>query len=314
MILRVTLIIIALLTAPVVLLGQEAAKKADKKDWIQLFNGKNLDGWTVKIAKHKLGENFGNTFRVEDSLLKISYDKYDSLDGQFGHLFYKDKFSYYLVAVEYRFVGEQVKGGPPWAFRNNGIMVHSQSAESMELNQDFPTSIEVQLLGGDGVHERPNGNVCTPGTNIVIDGSLYTPHCYQLKAKTYHGDGWVRVVAEVLGSERITHFVEGVPVITYTSPQLGGEEKNPELAKRSGELLSDGYIALQAESHPTEFRKVEVLNLVGCMDQKAKNFKSYFVKPDNTKCVYQAGRIKHEGTKTQRHEGIDHLSEFPTWD
>jgi hypothetical protein len=165
-------------------------------------------------------------------------------------------------------------------------MVHSQSPESMGLDQDFPTSLEVQLLGGDGVHERPNGNVCTPGTNIVIDGALYTPHCYHLQAKTYHGDQWVRVVAEVLGSERITHFVEGVPVITYTKPQLGGEAKSPEFAKRSGELLSEGYIALQAESHPTEFRKVEVLNLVGCMDKMATNFKPYYVKADNTKCAY----------------------------
>ena len=279
-------IVTLILIAPSVPLAQQSAAKADKKDWIQLFNGRSLEGWTVKIAKHKVGDNFGNTFRVENGLLKISYDQYDNLDGQFGHLFYKDKFSYYLIAVEYRFVGEQVKGGPAWAYRNNGIMIHSQSAESMGLDQDFPTSVEVQLLGGDGVHDRPNGNVCTPGTNIVMDGALYTPHCYQLKAKTYHGDGWVRVVAEVLGSERITHYVEGVPVVTYTQPQLGGDVKSPEFANRSGELLTDGFIALQAESHPTEFRKVELLNLIGCMDKKAKNFKSYYVKPDKSKCVY----------------------------
>jgi hypothetical protein len=279
-------ITIVLLLSSLVAFSQEAATKAPKKDWLQLFNGRNLDGWTMKIAKHKLGDNFNDTFRVENGLLKISYDKYDTLDGQFGHLFYKDKFSYYLIAVEYRFVGEQVKGGPSWGLRNNGIMVHSQSPETMGFDQDFPTSIEVQLLGGDGVHDRPNGNVCTPGTNIVIDGQLFTPHCYQLKAKTYHGDGWVRVVAEVLGSERITHYVEGVPVISYTKPQLGGDVKTAELATGSGELLSEGYIALQAESHPTEFRKVELLNLVGCMDKKAKNYRSYFVKADNSRCTY----------------------------
>lgn len=274
---QITLIV--LLTA-FNIVAQQAAKQANKSDWIQLFNGKDLNGWTIKITTHKVGENYNDTFRVENGLLKVSYDKYDTLDGQFGHIFYKDKFSYYLIAVEYRFVGQQVKGGPTWGLRNNGIMVHSQSPESMGFDQDFPTSIEVQFLGGDGVHERPNGNVCTPGTNIVMDGQLYTPHCYQLKAKTYHGDGWVRVVAEVLGSERITHYIEGVPVISYTNPQLDEKSGHP------GELLSEGYIALQAESHPTEFRKVEVLNLVGCMDRKAKNFKSYFVKADNTKCRY----------------------------
>ena len=282
---------IMLITAFIMLMSigtfaQDAALKADKKDWIQLFNGKDLTGWTVKIAKHKVGENFGDTFRVRNGLLTISYDKYDLFDREFGHLFYKDKFSYYLIAVEYRFVGEQVKGGPPWGLRNNGIMIHSQSPESMGFEQDFPTSIEAQLLGGDGVHDNPNGNVCTPGTNIVIDGQLYTPHCYNLKAKTYHGEQWVRVVVEVLGSERITHYVEGTPVISYTKPQLGGDLKSPELAKRAGELLSEGYIAIQAESHPTEFRKIELLNLVGCTDKRAANFRPYFVKADNSKCRY----------------------------
>jgi hypothetical protein len=283
---RILFIAIALAFSTLSTVAQEAAAKAAPKDWIQLFDGRSLEGWTVKITKHKVGENYGNTFRVENGLLKISYDQYSALDGQFGHLFYKEKYSYYLIAVEYRFVGEQVKGGPDWGLRNNGIMVHSQSPESMGLDQDFPTSIEVQLLGGDGVHDRPNGNVCTPGTNIVMNGSLYTPHCYQLKAKTYHGDGWVRVVAEVLGSERITHFVEGVPVVTYTKPQLGGEVRSSQFANRDGELLSEGYIAIQAESAPTEFRKIELLNLVGCMDKKAKNYRTYFVKADNSKCVY----------------------------
>jgi hypothetical protein len=159
---KISTILASILLTGAMAFSQEAVQKADPKDWIQLFNGKNLEGWTVKIAKHKLNENFGDTFRVENGVLKVSYDHYDKLDGQFGHLFYKDKFSYYLVAVEYRFVGDQVKGAPDWAYRNNGIMIHSQSAESMGLDQDFPTSIEVQLLGGDGVHDRPNGNVCTP--------------------------------------------------------------------------------------------------------------------------------------------------------
>lgn len=284
--LKMLILLLSSLTLAAIACPQEAATTADKKDWIQLFNGKNLDGWTIKIAKHQLGENFNDTFRVENGLLRVMYDKYDTLDGQYGHLFYKDKFSYYLVAVEYRFIGEQVKGAPDWAYRNNGVMIHSQSAESMAFDQDFPTSIEVQLLGGDGTHDRPNGNVCTPGTNVVIDGALYTPHCYHLVAKTYHGNQWVRVVAEVYGSEHLTHYVEGIPVVTYSKPQLGGELKSPLFKGRDGEILSEGFIALQAESHPTEFRKVELLNLVGCMDKRATNYKSYFVKADNSKCKY----------------------------
>jgi hypothetical protein len=269
-------------------LAQDAALKATPQDWIQLFNRKNLDGWTVKITKHPVNDNFKNTFRVENGLLKISSNQYGTFDGQYGHIFYKDKFSYYLVSVEYRFVGEQTNGAPAWAYRNNGIMLHSEAPQTMQRDQEFPTSIEAQLLGGDGTHDRPNGNVCTPGTNIVMNGALFTPHCYdKFKAKTFHGDQWVRVVAEVYGSEHITHFVEGVPVLTYYKPQFGGPPMNPDYEKRAGELLSEGYIALQSESHGTEFRKVELLNLVGCMDRRATNYKPYFVKADDSACVYR---------------------------
>ena len=84
----------------------------NRKDWIQAFNGKNLDGWVMKIAGYPLGENYGNTFRVENGLLKAAYDQYPEFANKFGHIFYKTKFSHYIVAAEYRFVGEQAKGGP----------------------------------------------------------------------------------------------------------------------------------------------------------------------------------------------------------
>ena len=155
----------------------------DQAEWIQLFNGKNLDGWTPKITGQELGDNFGNTFRIEDGVLKVAYDKYKQFDGKFGHLFYKDTFSHYHLRVEYRFVGEQLAGGPSWGFRNSGVMIHGQSAESMEKDQDFPVSIEVQLLGGNGSAERPTANVCSPGTHIVMDGKLITRHCNNSTAK-----------------------------------------------------------------------------------------------------------------------------------
>jgi hypothetical protein len=271
-------------TAPSLL----AQNDADRNDWIQLFNGTNLDGWTVKITGHEPGDNFGETFRVQDGKLTVSYDKYGAFDGQFGHIFYRGTWSYYRIAVEYRFVGEQAKGGPGWALRNSGIMVHGQRPETMRKDQDFPISIEVQLLGGNGTDERPTANLCTPGTNVVIKGTLFTTHCLNSTSKTYHGDQWVRVEAEVRGSERITHFVNGEPVLHYEQPQIGGGNvvNFDPAVKKDGTLLNEGSISLQSESHPIEFRKVELLNLVGCMDPKAKNYKSYFVKADTGSCQY----------------------------
>lgn len=234
---------------------------AADSQWIQLFNGKDLSGWKVKIAGYELGDNFGETFRVEDGVLKVAYDRYDTFGGRFGHLFYEKPFSSYILRVEYRFVGQQCPGGPPWAFRNSGIMIHGQSAESMKKDQNFPVSIEVQLLGGSGSGERPTANVCSPGTNYVIDGQLITQHCRNSTSKTFHGDQWVTVEVEVHGSRSIEHRVNGETVFRYTQPQL---DPNDPIAReliqqRGGEkLLSAGSISLQAESHPCEFRKIEI--------------------------------------------------------
>src|SRR5262245_8104216 len=178
--------------AALLLLAAAAPAPAQPKDpWVSLFNGKNLDGWTVKIKGHDVGDNYGNTFRVENGVLKVSYDQYRQFDGKFGHLFSKEKFSHYVLRVEYRFVGEQSPGGPGWAVRNSGVMLHSQSAESMRKDQDFPVSIEAQFLGGNGRDARPTANVCTPGTHIVMSGMLITRHCTNSKSKTFHGDQWV---------------------------------------------------------------------------------------------------------------------------
>lgn len=239
-----------------------ADDSSQKDEWIQLFNGKDLDGWHPKITGYDLDDNFGNTFRVEDGLLKVAYDQYDDFGGKFGHLFYKEAFSNYIIRVEYRFVGEQVPGGPGWAFRNSGIMVHGEAPETMGKDQDFPTSIEVQLLGGRGTGERATANLCTPGTNVVMDDKLITRHCTDSTSKTYHGDQWVTVEVEVRGNKVIKHIMDGNVVLSYEEPQL--DERDPhakKLAEKAGKMLKSGTISLQSESHPVEFRKVELRKL-----------------------------------------------------
>jgi hypothetical protein len=263
--------------------------EAEKKEWVQLFNGRDLEGWTPKITGYELGENVARTFRVEDGVLKVSYDGYEKFDNRFGHLFYRQSFSHYVIAVEYRFVGQQVPGGPDWAFRNSGVMVHGQPAATMRKDQDFPISIEAQLLGGRGTGERSTANLCTPGTNVVMNGALVTEHCINSKSKTFHGDEWVRVEIELHGDGLVEHRVNGEVVLSYEKPQIGGGavSNHDPAVKQDGKLLSEGTISLQSESHPIEFRKVELLNLVGCKDAKAKNYKSHFVKADPAACRYR---------------------------
>ncbi len=236
---------------------------AQSKGWIKLFNGKDLKDWDIKITGHQLNDNFGNTFKVENGNLKVSYENYDDFNSQYGHIFHKKKFSYYLLVMEYRFTGDQVKGGPGWAYRNSGAMLHCQPANTMGKDQDFPISLEEQLLGGNGKNNRSTANLCTPGTNVVMNNKLITAHCIESKSKTYHGDQWVHVEALVLGDSIIKHIVEKDTVLVYEKPQIGGgsvSNYDPAI-KQDGKLLSEGYISLQSESHPVEFRKVELFDL-----------------------------------------------------
>lgn len=255
--------------------------------WVALFDGQSLDGWIPKIRGYPTGENFGATFRVEDGLLTVSYDNYTSFDARFGHLFHVVPYSHYRLRIEYRFVGEQAPEGPDWARRNSGAMLHSQPPETMGLNQDFPISIEVQFLGGlsDG-NRRSTANLCTPGTNVVYDGEFTSAHCINSRSATFDGEQWVLAEILVLGDERIEHFVNGESVIEYTQPTLGGGSVSGHdpAQLRDGEPLGRGYITVQSESHPVQFRRIELLNLAGCMDPEADAYRPWFVAADPPAC------------------------------
>jgi hypothetical protein len=269
-----------------------SAAEADREEWIELFNGRDLSGWTPKISQHPLGENFADTFRVENGVLQVRYDKYDHFGTQFGHLFYQTPYSYYRLIIEYRFVGEQARGHPgDWAFRNSGVMIHAQDPRTMTRDQDFPISVEAQFLGGRGDGKaRPTMNMCSPGTEVVVDGKLYPEHCLDSSSQTYDGDQWVRVEMLVLGAGQITHFVDGKEVLQYALPQYGGGvvHGHDPAAQPVGELIEGGYIVLQSESHPIDFRRVALLNLAGCMDRKARNYRTYYVKSVPAACQYEA--------------------------
>ena len=244
--------------------GRMARAKEDAAPtrWTSLFNGADLSGWTPKFAGHPLGENVANTFRVEDGMLKVDYSGYEQFDGKFGHLFHERTFSNYRLRVEYRFVGKQAPGAPGWAFKNSGVMIHGQSAKSMGVNQNFPVSIEVQLLGGQAEGTRPTANLCSPGTHVVLNDKLCRKHCVNSSSTTIRDDRWVTAEIEVLGN-RIRHFVDGKPVLEYTDPQLDDGDADAKRLLDAGQpkMLRGGTISLQAESHPIHFRKIEVLEL-----------------------------------------------------
>lgn len=248
------------LTLLLSLSGCFTSKKGIGK-WESIFNGKDLTGWTPKFTEHDLGVNYKNTFQVRDGKLVVSYDEYKSFDDKFGHLFYHEKLAHYKLRLEYRFVGTQVADAPDWAFKNSGVKFHAPDPVLIPKDQRLLVAVEAQLLGGDGTNPRPTGNVCTAGTHIEMNGVLITEHCTNSSSETYHDDQWVHLEIEVRGNEKVIHKVNGKTVLEYEKPQLDkGDAFAQELLNQGMPLmLSEGYIALQAESHPVEFRKIKLM-------------------------------------------------------
>ncbi len=291
-----------LLVSLAAVIAQAQPKAPKSTDWIQLFNGKDLTGWDVKIAGYAMNDNYKNTFRAEDGMIRVMYDGYDRFDGRYGHLYYKEPFSHYRLRFEYRFLGDQVPGGDSWNVRNSGVMLHSEPAWSLGKDQTFPVSLEMQLLGGLGSGERHTGNLCSPGTIADINGKLDMAHCIDANSKTYNGDVWVKGEAIVYGDSIIYHLIDGDTVLTYTHTRIGGGFTGPQASsfdnahftpesaaawrKLDGTPLKEGYIALQSESHAIDFRNIELLPLKGCMDPKASNFKNYYEISDKEACDY----------------------------
>lgn len=239
---------------------------AGKNGWIDLFNGKDLSNWTVKIHHHETGDNYGNTFRVQDGVIQVRYDQYDRFNDRFGHLYFNQPFSHYQLSLEYRFVGQWRQDAPEYTLRNSGVMFHSQDPRTMPREQDWPISVEMQFLGGLGDGKpRPTGNMCSPGTDVVFQGKIDPRHCIESTSKTYEGDRWVRAELIVLGDSLITHIIEGDAVLQYAKPQIGGGVVNrfDPAIKQNGKLLRSGYIALQSEGQEIDFRNIRLRKLEG---------------------------------------------------
>jgi hypothetical protein len=265
----------------------EPANDPDEREWIDLFNGRDLAGWTVKVNHHDVGVNFGNTFRVVDGMIQVRYDEYQDYNDQFAHLYYDQPFSHYLVSVDYRFTGEVQRGSPDYVLLNSGIMVHSQDPRTMLRDQDWPLSVEMQFYAEVAPGQpRSTGNMCSPGTHVVFGGQLDTRHCINANGRALPKDVWVSAEVLVLGDSIVKHIVNGDTVLVYEDPQIGGgfiTGFDPAM-KQDGRMLAEGFIALQSEGQPIDFRNVRLLDLRGCTDPTASNYKSYFVQSDNTRC------------------------------
>lgn len=241
-----------------------APEPVDQETWTELFNGKDLEGWTPKFQHHEAGDNYANTFRVEDRTILVSYADYDTFDERYGHLFYARPFSSFHLKFESRFTEEWMEDAPSYTYRNSGIMFHSQSPESILKEQDWPISVEYQILADaeDG-NPRPTGNMCSPGTDVVYGDTISPQHCISSSSETYPWDQWVSGELIVYGDSLVLHLVEGDTVLKYRSPQIGGgvTARYDPAIKEDGKPLTAGYIGLQAEGQGIAFRNLRIREL-----------------------------------------------------
>lgn len=237
---------------------------SSESEWQVLFNGKDLQGWTPKIFHHESGDNYANTFRVTDGILAVDYSDYEGFNDRYGHLFYEKPFSSFHLKWEYRFTEEWLPDAQSYTYRNSGVMFHSQGPETILKEQDWPISVEYQMLAEEeeGV-PRPTGNMCSPGTDVYFEGVKDPRHCINSTSPTFKWDQWVKADLIVYGDSIVHHLVNGDTVLTYSKPQIGGGVANgwDPSVKVDGKSLSSGYIGLQSEGQGVLFREIRIKEL-----------------------------------------------------
>lgn len=233
-----------------------AASETAAPEWTAIFDGETLDGWTPKIAGYPLGENFGDTYRVEDGVIAARFDAYgDDYAGRYGNLIYETPYRHYHLRLEYRFTGDQVPGGEDWAYRNSGVLYHMQPPETVALKTGFPVSLEAQFLA-EGAHAPTTGNMCSIETSVVVAGERTHVHCLGGDVPARPMGEWVRFELEAAPGGVFRHFIDGELAFEFTDPLY--DEDHPWA---DGMDVEGGYIGLQAESHPVEFRNIEIMVL-----------------------------------------------------
>lgn len=241
-----------------------ASAEAKPGKWKRIFDGRSLKGWTPKITGAAAGVNLGNSFTVANRAIRVTYAGWNRFDGRFGHLAYNRPYSAFRLRFQYRFFGKALPDVENWQHSNSGAMLLAQSPWSMSRNQKFPVSLEAQLLGAERPTPQPSGNLCTPATHVVIGGKLETEHCILSTSPVMPNNQWISAEFEVTKDGRVTHFINGRPVFHYSDPQYDPTDADakPLIAAAGGKLaVRKGYIYLQSEGHPVEFRNIEVMEL-----------------------------------------------------
>lgn len=201
----------------------------NKTTTVNLFNGRNLDGWSHLFQETNAPASVAWT--VEDGILTCKGEP-------LGYLYAKKSFKNFRLQVEYRWVS---KTDP----RNNGIFSRIQNPTSGAI----PRCVETQLNVGEA------GDLMTmQGMKMDEDQPRFFHIPNHELAGEVHGVKAVKNVERPGGQwNEITILAQGG---TYTVT-MNGESIN----QATGIEIVSGPIGLQCEGGVIQFRRVEVTPL-----------------------------------------------------
>jgi hypothetical protein len=228
---------------------------------VKIFNGQDLTGWVPLIKKSAFNVNYQNTFRADpaNQIIRVTYEDYPDtdFDGRYGMLYYDKYLTDYRVRLTYRFREPQAQNPSQWGKNNTGLMLFGIDPRDVMGDPDFPPAIEIQLLGTPSTGGTNNANLCQPGgmwvSKLFGENNGSGNGCKASKSGPAPTAGeWVTIEAEVLvsGETKIYQHPETItPVLSISGPMYNNQ---PVLG---------GYMAIQSESQPVEFKDIELKEL-----------------------------------------------------
>lgn len=214
---------------------------------LSLFNGRDLEGWTV--VGRDGDPAAADTWTVSDGVLKASGQPY-------GYVRTKGAYRDYILRIEWRWVAGPAPtdaNGKPRG-RNSGVLLHIQGEDKV-----WPTCLEAQL------QERFAGDF------IAMDMAVVFDELTAMREKAAAEAGTDTAARErALGARRITrrHESSEKPIGEWNTYEIICRADTVTLVvngvlqnSATGLSISEGAIGLQSEGMPIEFRRVDLTAL-----------------------------------------------------
>ena len=184
---------------------------------IQLFNGKDLSGWTPVLDQR--GADPARTWSVADGLLKCT-------GKPAGYIKTDREFADYVLTLQWRWPAGTAGG-------NNGVLVHATTPRALGI---WPKSIEVQLFKGNA------GDLWVIGTELDVPDEATRKEGRRHKNLT---DNSEKLVGEW---NRLEITCKGDTIRVKVNDEL--------VHKATNCSVTHGAICLQSEGAPIEFRNI----------------------------------------------------------